>query len=162
MKVHLYEVTVYSKTRIQVQEQRNSVTRRRFFVLRLIKSSQQVKGVIIYGIFKCLSFVISVLLFLIPTNSRLPRVRASALRIIKAKIVSVVSLPQSRQSAKLFLQSLELGLPHSLTRKRVCLPPLLPEGRGTIASGRGGGGPIPTRGHALWYSVLYIMYLCIL
>jgi hypothetical protein len=101
----------------------------------------------------CLSFVISVLLFIIttyfknsensivkiPTNSRLPRVRAGASRIIKSKIVSVVSLPQSRQSAKLFLQSLELGLPHSLTRKRVCLPPLLPVGRGTIACGRGVG-----------------------
>ncbi len=30
--------------------------------------------------------------------------------------------PQSRQSAKLFLQSSELGLPHPLTRRRVCPP----------------------------------------
>ncbi len=32
--------------------------------------------------------------------------------------------PQSRQSAWLFLQSSELGLPHPLTRRRVCLIPL--------------------------------------
>ncbi len=31
---------------------------------------------------------------------------------------------QRRQSAKLFLQSSELGLPHSLTRRRLCPPPL--------------------------------------
>jgi hypothetical protein len=30
---------------------------------------------------------------------------------------------QSRQSAKLLLQSSELGLPHPLTRRRVCTPP---------------------------------------
>jgi hypothetical protein len=42
-------------------------------------------------------------------------------------------IPQSRQSAKLFLQSSELGLPQ---------PPPPP--------------PIPTRGHTLWYS----LYLC--
>ncbi len=37
---------------------------------------------------------------------------------------------QSRQSAKLFLQSLDLGLPQPLTRTRVCPPPLLvPGGR---------------------------------
>ncbi len=33
--------------------------------------------------------------------------------------------PQSRQSAKLFLQSSELGLPQPLTRRRVCPPPPL-------------------------------------
>jgi hypothetical protein len=53
---------------------------------------------------------------------------------------------QSRQSAKLFLQSSELGLPHPLTRRRVCspllwcAPPLWFRGRGTLASGRGGEG----------------------
>jgi hypothetical protein len=31
----------------------------------------------------------------------------------------------SRQSAKLSLQSSVLGLPHPLTRRRVCLPPLI-------------------------------------
>jgi hypothetical protein len=30
--------------------------------------------------------------------------------------------PQSRQSAQLFLQSSELGLPHPLTRRRLCTP----------------------------------------
>jgi hypothetical protein len=53
---------------------------------------------------------------------------------------------QSRQSAKLFLQSSELGLPH---------PP--PAGRGV------GGVPIPTRGHTLWYSVYKVLcgVLCV-
>ncbi len=38
--------------------------------------------------------------------------------------------PQSRQSARLFLQSSELGLPQPLTRRRVCSPPhpLVPGG----------------------------------
>ncbi len=63
--------------------------------------------------------------------------------------------PQSRQSAKLFLQSSELGLPHPLTRRRVCPP--FGSGRGTLACGRGSGGvPIPTSGHTLWYSI----FLC--
>jgi hypothetical protein len=42
---------------------------------------------------------------------------------------------QSRQSAKLFLQSSELGLPQPLTRLRVFPPPS--GGRGTLASERG-------------------------
>jgi hypothetical protein len=52
---------------------------------------------------------------------------------------------QSRQSAKLFLQSSELSLPQPLIRSRMC--PL------------GGRVPIPTRGHTQWYSV-YIYVLC--
>jgi hypothetical protein len=32
-------------------------------------------------------------------------------------------IPQSRQSANLFLQSSELGLPQPLTRRRMCPPP---------------------------------------
>ncbi len=61
--------------------------------------------------------------------------------------------PQSRQSARLFLQSSELGLPHPLTR-RVCSPsPLL-----QVACGRGGGVPILTRGQTLWHS----RYICTL
>jgi hypothetical protein len=68
--------------------------------------------------------------------------------------------PQSRQSAKLFLQSSELGLPPSLSRKRVCPPPFGPVegGEFTLACGRGNGGvPIPTRGHTLWCSTyMYI------
>ncbi len=46
--------------------------------------------------------------------------------------------PQSKQSAQLFFHSSELGLPHSLTHRRVCPPPW--RGGGTIACGRGGGG----------------------
>jgi hypothetical protein len=38
------------------------------------------------------------------------------------------SHPQSRQSAKLFLQSSELGLPQPLTRRRVCPPKFWGEG----------------------------------
>jgi hypothetical protein len=69
------------------------------------------------------------------------------------------SLPQSRQSAKLFLQASELGLPQPLTRRRVCPPPLGSGARGTLAGERGVGRvPIPTRGHTLWYS-LYIRTL---
>jgi hypothetical protein len=66
---------------------------------------------------------------------------------------------QSRQSAKLFLKSSELGLPQPLTSRRVCpLPPVI-GGRGTLAGGTGVGRvPIPTRGHTLWYS-LYIRTL---
>ncbi len=77
-------------------------------------------------------------------------------KINKAQRVIV----QSRQSAKLFLQSSELGLPHPLTRRRVC-PPLWTGGGGvhTHACGRGSGGvPIPTRGPTLWYS----RYICTL
>jgi hypothetical protein len=49
---------------------------------------------------------------------------------------------QSRQSARLFLQSSELELPHSLTSRRVCSP----------FFGSGVGVPIQTRGQTLWYS----------
>ncbi len=38
--------------------------------------------------------------------------------------------PQSRLSAKLFLQSSELGLPHPTTRRRACPPPPLNRGEG--------------------------------
>jgi hypothetical protein len=71
---------------------------------------------------------------------------------------------QSRQSAKLFLQSSELGLPQPLTRRRVCpvCPPFGSGGRGTLAGERGGGRvPIPTRENKLWYSMYstYISYM---
>ncbi len=49
---------------------------------------------------------------------------------------------QSRQSARIFLQSSELGTPHPLTRRRVCPPPpyFVPWGGGdTLACGRGDG-----------------------
>ncbi len=65
---------------------------------------------------------------------------------------------QSRQSAKPFLQSSELGLPQPLTRSRVC--PLVPAGGGGAHYGERGGGrvPIPTRGHTQWYSAYMYMY----
>jgi hypothetical protein len=40
--------------------------------------------------------------------------------------VNIAWLTKSRQSARLFIQSSELGLPHPLTRRRVSLPPLVP------------------------------------
>jgi hypothetical protein len=58
---------------------------------------------------------------------------------------------QSRQSAKLSLQSSELGLPHPLT----CTP--LRGGGANSLAGEGGGGPIPTRGQTLWNSI-YTVY----
>jgi hypothetical protein len=47
--------------------------------------------------------------------------------------------PQSKQSAKLFLQSSELGLPQPLTRRRVCPPPFGSGGRGILSGERGVG-----------------------
>jgi hypothetical protein len=61
------------------------------------------------------------------------------------------STPPSRQSARLFFQSRELGLPHPLTRKRFCPPPLVLGGGGHCLARDGGGGvPIPTRGETLY------------
>ncbi len=60
--------------------------------------------------------------------------------------------PQSRQSAKLFLQSSELGLPQPLTRRRVCPLPLDPGGGAHSLAREGVGesqflrGDIGTRG----------------
>ncbi len=66
----------------------------------------------------------------------------------------ISSLSQRRQSAKLFLQSSELGLPQPLTRRRV-YP------RGTLAGERGAGRvPIPTRD--IHCGTLYIYVLCVL
>ncbi len=50
---------------------------------------------------------------------------------------------QNRQSAKLFLQSSELGFPYPLTRRRVCTPSsLVPGGHTRLRERRwGGGGP---------------------
>jgi len=74
-------------------------------------------------------------------------------------IIKILWKAQSRQSAKLLLQSSELGLPQPLTWRRLCPPPFGSGGRGTLAGERGGGRvPIPTRGHTLWYSI----YVCTL
>jgi hypothetical protein len=61
--------------------------------------------------------------------------------------------PQSRQSAKPFLQSSELGLPHSLKRRRMCSPPpLWFRGGGEVHSLGGEGVGDPTRGQTLFPS----------
>jgi hypothetical protein len=67
---------------------------------------------------------------------------------------------QSRQSAKLFLQSSELGLPQPLTAGE-CAPRPLVQGGGTLACGRGVEGvPIPTMGHTVHCGNLYMSTLC--
>jgi hypothetical protein len=70
--------------------------------------------------------------------------------------------PQSRQSAKLFLQSSQLGLPQPLTRRRVCPPPLVPGGGAHALAGERGGGSVPihTRRHTC--DTLYICCICTL
>jgi hypothetical protein len=61
-----------------------------------------------------------------------------------------------RQSAKLFLQSSELGLPQPLTPRRVC-PPLGPGGEGHTRLRGGRRVPIPTKGT---YTVVLNIFLC--
>jgi hypothetical protein len=62
-------------------------------------------------------------------------------------------VPQSRQSARPFLQSSELGLlTPSSAGECVPLPPLVQGGGHSRLRERGWGIPIPTRGHTLWYS----------
>jgi hypothetical protein len=67
---------------------------------------------------------------------------------------------QSRQSAKLFLQSSELGLPHpSPAGECASPPPLVQVGRGTLACGKGVGEAQFRRGYThcgtLYRYVLY-------
>jgi hypothetical protein len=77
---------------------------------------------------------------------------------VKTFAKSFPSFPsQSRQSAKLFRKSSELGLPQPLTRRRVC-PPLRSWWEGHIRWRESGVGrvPIPTRGHTCTLVVLFI------
>jgi hypothetical protein len=68
--------------------------------------------------------------------------------------------PQSRQSAKLLLQSSELGLPQPPTRRLVCPLPPVSRGEGnTRWRERGWESPNSDEGHTLWYS-LYVRTLC--
>ncbi len=54
-------------------------------------------------------------------------------------VKNLICRAQGRQSAKLFLQSSEWGLPHPLNRRRVC-PPILWSGRGGGAHSLAGEG----------------------
>jgi len=63
---------------------------------------------------------------------------------------------QSRQSAKLFLQSSELGLPQPLARRRVTVPPPRSGGRGTLACERGRGWESPNSDKGTYTVVLFI------
>ncbi len=74
------------------------------------------------------------------------------------------SYAQSRQSTKLSLQSSELGITHSLTRRRVrvCTPsPLLVSGGHSRLGEKGWGVPIPTRSQRLSYS-RYMYFVVVL
>jgi hypothetical protein len=75
-------------------------------------------------------------------------------------LVAVSPAPLSRQSAKLFLQSSEMGLPQPLTRRRVC-PPFSSGGRGTLAGERGGW-ESPNFDEGTYTVVLYLYVLCAL
>ncbi len=67
--------------------------------------------------------------------------------------------PQSRQSAKLFLQSSESGLPQPLTRRRVCPPsPVLGGGAHSLA--REGLGESQFRRGDIHCGTFYIYALC--
>ncbi len=65
--------------------------------------------------------------------------------------------PQSRQSAKLFLQSSEMGLPQPLTRRRVCPPPPV-LGGGAHSLTREGLGESQFRWGDIHCGTLYITY----
>ncbi len=103
--------------------------------------------------------------------ARPPPIAASLLflRIPKIKIIypysgrlrdrpfSFNSTTEAREytECQAFYLVVRIGSPHPLNCKRVWLPPLwIQGGRHTHIrmSGWGGGGPIPTMGHTLWYS----------
>jgi hypothetical protein len=69
---------------------------------------------------------------------------------------------QRRQSAKLFLQPSESGLPQPLSRTRGCPPPFGPGGGGGVGHTRlrerGWGSRNPTRGHTLWCAIYAYKY----
>jgi hypothetical protein len=69
---------------------------------------------------------------------------------------TVQYIPQSRQSAKLFLQLSELGLPKPLTRRRVCPPPPLVLGGGAHSLARKGVGESKFRRGNIHCGTLYI------
>jgi hypothetical protein len=70
---------------------------------------------------------------------------------------------QSKQSARLFLQSSELTAPppRPLTHKRMCLSPYLgPKGgEQHLLAGEGVGGAIRTNEQKAWHSVYSVLYV---
>jgi hypothetical protein len=72
---------------------------------------------------------------------------------------------QRRQSCELFLESSEMGLPHPLTRSRMCLSSLVPGGAHSLGGGELGGANsdegTDTLGIPL-YSVLYTINMTFL
>ncbi len=82
-------------------------------------------------------------------------------RIFPYWLRDTVEGSQSRQSAKLFLQSSELGLPQSLTRRRVRPPPLRFWGEGqTRWREKGWGSPNSDEGTHSVVLFIYIGTLC--
>ncbi len=71
-------------------------------------------------------------------------------------------VPQSRQSAKLFLQSSEWGLPHPLTRKQVCPPPFGSGGGGAHSLGDEGVEEYKFRRGNIHCGTLLYIYTCTL
>jgi hypothetical protein len=78
---------------------------------------------------------------------------------VETVIISLRAQAQSRQSAKLFLQSSELRLPHPSAAGACAPPPLVPGGRGTPASGKGVGESQFQRGD-IHCGTLYLYVLC--
>jgi hypothetical protein len=70
----------------------------------------------------------------------LPLSLCLSLKVRRPFLQDSVSLPQSRQSAKLFSSRRNLGLPQPLTRRRVCPPPTLVPGGGAHSLAREGVG----------------------
>ncbi len=95
---------------------------------------------------------------LVTVSSYLSRGRAysnDSKQKASSSLLILVLWAQSRQSAKLFLQSSELELPHP-PWPQASVPPhsQVRGGEGSLACERGVGGvPVPTRGHTLWCSI---------
>jgi hypothetical protein len=74
-------------------------------------------------------------------------------------VLLLLRFPQSRQSAKRFLKSSDLGLPQPLTCRRMCPPTLWSGGEGTLAGERRGG-ESQFRREDIHCGTLYINVLC--
>jgi hypothetical protein len=93
-------------------------------------------------------------------NNFLGKISQPAQIIEKGNLAQRTGAPQSRQSAKLFLQSSELRLPQPITRRQVCPPPPLFRGGGhTRWRERGLESPNSDEGT---YSVVLCIYIYVL